>query len=261
MWLVHRTKPLVCHGAAVLSDGETAALKTVYAGQGSVEQKRIAARLLQRARGQEQWIACDCQSRETVPLLAPAYLTDGEVYYLRRLTGPGRVSHAQGCVFQLDPVDVSGVGATGAEYHAVRAPTGYFAVLPSREHGRAADGESESAEANGREPGSGVPRLARQLWRLLEAARRNEVPPVGTRAAGLREEFKAMKEAAERIEIAKGITLDSLHASITVVAIPTCFPTVRLPMPTRRAAVPLWLSRRQGFAVRAIVRHCAFRPS
>ena len=80
MWLVPRAKPLVEPGAPSLSDFETAALKALYVARASVQQKGIAARLLQRVREEERWIACDCRSTDEAPLLTAAYLTDAGVY-------------------------------------------------------------------------------------------------------------------------------------------------------------------------------------
>ena len=114
-------------------------------------------------------------------------------------------------MFHADPVGILGTDVAHTEHHPLRPPTGYFSVLRSREAGRVPDAESEKAEStNGRERVQCVPRLARQLWRLLEAAHRCEVPPIGKRAVGWQEEFSAIQQAAERIEIAEGVSLASL---------------------------------------------------
>lgn len=55
-----------------------------------------------KARDHHQWIACDCLGEGTdPPLLSPAYLSEAETYYLRRLTSirQRRPEHDVDCPF------------------------------------------------------------------------------------------------------------------------------------------------------------------
>ena len=59
--------------------------------------------LVQQARLGEKWIACDCLAPEAAPpILTPAFLSEAETYYLRRLTSPNRPEHLPDCPFFRD---------------------------------------------------------------------------------------------------------------------------------------------------------------
>src|SRR3546814_2633330 len=56
--------------------------------------------LVQQARIAERWIACDCLADgEAPPILTPAFLSEADTYYLRRLTSPKRPEHRTDCPF------------------------------------------------------------------------------------------------------------------------------------------------------------------
>ena len=59
--------------------------------------------LVQQARIGAKWIACDCLGdRNSPPILTPAYLSEAETFYLRRLTGSKRPDHRLDCPFFRD---------------------------------------------------------------------------------------------------------------------------------------------------------------
>src|SRR3546814_8148911 len=56
--------------------------------------------LVQQARIGERWIACDCLADgEAQPILTPAFLSEADTFYLRRLTSPKRPEHRTDCPF------------------------------------------------------------------------------------------------------------------------------------------------------------------
>jgi hypothetical protein len=62
-------------------------------GEGSRGDEEAGIALVQQARIGAKWIACDCLGPDTrPPVLTPAFLSEAETYYLRRLTGADRLS-------------------------------------------------------------------------------------------------------------------------------------------------------------------------
>src|SRR3546814_17594955 len=60
--------------------------------------------LVQQARIGERWIACDCLADgEAPPILTPAFLSEADTYYLRRLTSPKRPETRTACPFFREP--------------------------------------------------------------------------------------------------------------------------------------------------------------
>src|SRR3546814_14019789 len=86
MWLIPRRTNGLGSGRIPLPQPVRDALVRWYAGKGSRHDEEAGIMLVQQARIGEKWIACDClQSGESPPLLTPAFLSEAETYYLRRL--------------------------------------------------------------------------------------------------------------------------------------------------------------------------------
>ncbi|WP_454887356.1 hypothetical protein [Sphingomonas oryzagri] len=185
-----------------------AALIRWYVGQGDYDDERTAVHLVQRAKMFDRWIACDCLgSTVRPPLLSPAYLTEAQTYYLRRLTGDERPEHQIDCPFYRDQA------AYLREKHVHDAkplapPDGFFSALkPLGEH--LAQQPIDDADDN-RVRGRSTPRLARLLWKLIELGRTNIVEAIGHRPKpSITIEFAALREAARDLWIAPAKPLAS----------------------------------------------------
>ena len=65
-----------------------AAIVRWYVGLGSEADEKTGVELVRKAKLFDRWIACDCLGAGArPPLLSPAYLSEAQTYYLRRLTG------------------------------------------------------------------------------------------------------------------------------------------------------------------------------
>ena len=150
------------------------------------------------------WIACDCLGPSTAPpLMTPAYLSEAETFYLRRLTGPGRPEHRLDCPFfhaQSTPSQT----AAADPVRPVDRPEGYFSVLKSAPV-RLARAPDDSAGGRVRHPH--IPRLARLMWRLIDLAGRNQATMSGNGERGIASEFAAIQQVAGHIEVAPGVEL------------------------------------------------------
>ncbi len=166
--------------------------------------------LVQQARAGSKWIACDCLgTAQNPPILTPAFLSEAETYYLRRLTGGRRPDHEVDCPFFRDQVTNRFTHALTGKTQA-DPPTAYFEVLkpvPEKLAQRPADDGSDD-----RTRSASVPRLARLLWRLLAVSRLNVIAPAAHEPPerSIVDEFKTLRRAAGAIEIAPGIELGRL---------------------------------------------------
>jgi hypothetical protein len=187
-----------------------AALVRWYMGEGSEADHRASVTVVVKAREAERWIACDCLGEEAdPPLLSPAYLSEAETYYLRRLTAEGRPEHRHDCPFHRDQAPPRlRERAAAASARSLVEPDGFFEVLRLAPEKLAQD--PGKADPDDRSRGSAVPRLAGLLWRLMTQAGVNTIPAL-ERSEGDRRtmagEFARLRAAAERIEIAPGIAL------------------------------------------------------
>jgi hypothetical protein len=188
-----------------------AALVRWYTGAGSEADHRASVTMIVKARAGHRWIACDClKADEAPPLMSPAYLSEAETYYLRRLTSRlrRRPEHHAECPFYRSqaPQRVPEPGSAAPE--VIAPPDGYFlAHKPAPEKLSQAPDQDDSDD---RSRGSSIPRLARLLWRLTEVAQVNVLAPLpadrGT-SHSMSDEFGRLRHAAEALEIAPGIPL------------------------------------------------------
>ena len=184
------------------------ALLRWYTGIGSDEDHRDSVRLVSNAKMFERWLACDCLGAANAPpLLSPAYMSEAGTYYLRRLTGTTRPEHLGSCPFHRDQAEYT--AEREQLYPSCSRPTGFFAVLkPVRERLAQQPEADESPEVL--RPAT-IPRLARLLWTLLEAAQTNVVEPIGQRQRpSINYEFSRIRAAAQSLWLAPGLPLRKL---------------------------------------------------
>ena len=181
-----------------------------YVGRGSQADEKIGVALVQKAKLFERWFACDCLGAEgKPPLLSPAYLSEAETFYLRRLTGDGRPEHHVDCPFHRDQALTPPEQQRGVDPKPLSPPSGYFAALkPLGEH--LAQQPVDDADDN-RVRGASIPRLARLLWSLLDAAGTIVIDPPQARARpSITREFDRLRAVANDLFMAPGQPLGRL---------------------------------------------------
>lgn len=191
---------------AVLKD----ALIRWYVGTGSRDDEAAGIMLVQQARIGSKWIACNCLGHASrPPILTPAYLSEAETYYLRRLTQSNRPEHRSDCPFFRDQA-TNRITHVHNRSDPVDPPTGFFEVLRPAPDKLAQRPEGDLTDDRTRN--ASIPRLARLLWRLIEASGVNRLPPLleTERDHSISHEFRALGRAAGQIEIAPGIELGRL---------------------------------------------------
>lgn len=208
MWLIDRYSDGRGAGRIPLPAPVREALVRWYDGTGSRADEDAGIMLVQQARIGEKWIACDClPPEEAPPIMTPAFLSEAETYYLRRLTSDKRPEHRPDCPFFRDQV-THRITEVRSQESPADPPTGFFEVLRPAPEKLAQRPEEESSDDRTRN--ASIPRLARLLWRLLAISSLNRCPPPSHEAAGhsISDEFKALATAASKVEIAPGIALD-----------------------------------------------------
>lgn len=180
------------------------ALVRWYTGHGDHRDEETGVVLIQQARIGERWIACDCLGTDAAPpLMTPAYLSEAETFYLRRLTGNGRPEHRLDCPFFHEQTAPGHITKRDPS-HPVDRPDGYFSVLHSAPVRLSQQPEDSGG---GRERHAYIPRLARLLWRLLDLSGRNRAELPDDSKHSIASEFAAIQNVAERIEVAPRIEL------------------------------------------------------
>lgn len=207
MWLIDRGSNGLGESRITLPEPVRTALVRWYSGEGSRGDEEAGIILVQQARKGAKWLACDClPTGQLPPILTPAFLSEAETYYLRRLTNITRPEHDARCPFFRDQV-TNRITQTRSPQTPAEPPDGYFEVvkpapqkLAQRPGGDISDDRTRNAS---------VPKLARLLWRLIASARLNIVPARGLERAerSITDEFAAFRAVAAKIEIAPGIEL------------------------------------------------------
>ena len=130
MWLVPRdTRGL--QQRTPLPDVVRRALVRWYMGEGEDSDHRASVIMVVKARDHHQWIACDCLGEtEAQPLLSPAYLSEAETYYLRRLTSvrQRRPEHELDCPFYREQAPPRIREKATATPRTINEPDGMFSA-------------------------------------------------------------------------------------------------------------------------------------
>jgi len=207
MWLIDRQTEGLDADRIPLPELLRTALVRWYAGVGSRHDEEAGITLVQQARIGSKWIACDCLGADSPPpILTPAFLSEAETYYLRRLTGANRPEHVATCPFFRDQV-TNRITQVRSSQTPADPPPGYFEVLRPAPEKLAQRPDDEASDDRTRS--ASVPRLARLLWRLLDTSGCNLAVPISEEASerAITTEFGAIARAAAAIEIAPGIEL------------------------------------------------------
>ena len=207
MWLIDRRSAGVGSTRIPLPEPLRAALVRWYVGDGSRHDEDAGITLIQQARIGAKWIACDCLGSDcSPPVLTPAFLSEAETYYLRRLTSAKRPEHRANCPFFRDQV-TNRITQTRSALTPADPPVGFFEVLRPAPEKLAQRPDNDATDDRTRN--ASVPRLARLLWHLLRNAGLNLVPPAAEEAIErtITQEFRALSAAASKMEIAPGIEL------------------------------------------------------
>lgn len=206
MWLIHRDTDGNSRDRIPLPGPLREALVRWYVGEGSFHDEQAGVTLVQNARIGQRWIACDCLGHDKAPpILTPAYLSEAETYYLRRLTSTKRPEHRAECPFFRDQA-TNRITEVRSHNTPTDPPSGFFEVLrpaPEKLSQRPDDDSLDDRTRN-----ASTPRLARLLWRLLDNAGCNRIAPLSLGYDwSIKEEFAALSRAAGKIEIAPGVEL------------------------------------------------------
>lgn len=207
MWLIDRQTDGLSSTRIPLPAPLRAALVRWYVGEGSRHDEDAGITLVQQARIGAKWIACDCHGPDRhPPILTPAFLSEAETYYLRRLTSSKRPEHLPDCPFFRDQVTNRITEVRNVDTPA-DPPSGYFEVLRPAPEKLAQRPLEESSDDRTRN--ASIPRLARLLWRLLNNSNLNIAAPCAEEPSErtISDEFKTLSSAAAKIEIAPGIEL------------------------------------------------------
>lgn len=183
------------------------ALVRWYVGAGSPGDEEAGITLVQNARIGAKWIACDCLPDDEPPaILTPAFLSEAETYYLRRLTSGKRPDHRADCPFFRDQV-THRISEVRTRETPASPPDGFFEVLRPAPSKLAQRPERDASDDRTRH--ASVPRLARLLWRLLDVAGTTRVSPLSDEGEepSIKREFDALVKAGGKIEMAPGVEL------------------------------------------------------
>ncbi|MBN8850120.1 MULTISPECIES: hypothetical protein [unclassified Sphingomonas] len=207
MWLIDKGSEGRCGSRIPLPPLLENSLIHWYTGAGGSAEEQAGITLVQQARLGEKWLACDCLGAVAAPpILTPAYLSDAETYYLRRLTGQKRPEHRTTCPFFRDQA-TSRVSEVRERQLPAETPLGYFEIIRPAPEKLAQMPERDAVDDRTRH--ASFPRLALLLRRLLEVGGLTEWTP-GTfdDANAVGRQFARLRSVAARIEAAPGIALD-----------------------------------------------------
>lgn len=214
MRIVVRNGP--AHFLAELTDREAGALRAWYGNSASREDETIALAAIRRVKAMDGWIECDCLSDRHQPLLAP--IQQEHTFTLRRLTPKDedphrheeRPNHASTCPFHVDK-DTS-PALFDRRYHLRPIPSSdrtyvdALPAIPSRLADVAVHDPSPSSERNDRPS-----KLGAILWRMIEKAGTNTVPPLQDDPdLTLRGQLAGLRSAAREFRVLRTWTLNAL---------------------------------------------------
>jgi hypothetical protein len=214
MRIVVRNSPT--HPLAELNEREAIALRAWYGNAASKEDEAIALAIVRRVKVMNGWIECDCLEAQHKPLLAP--IQQERTFTLRRLTPKDnapdrhgeRPNHALTCPFHVDKD--ANPALMDRSYHLRPLPKSdrlYIDALPAIPN-RLADvsghDPSRLSERNDRPS-----RLGGVLWRMLDRAGTNVIPPLQDNADfTLANRLFGLRSAARELRVLRTWTLNAL---------------------------------------------------
>lgn len=207
MWLIPRNSDGCGGGRITLPALVKEALVRWYIGQGSRADEDAGIMLVQQARIGERWIACDClDDGEAPPILTPAFLSEADTYYLRRLTSAKRPEHRANCPFFREQA-TNRLSEVRTHDSPTEPPIGYFEVLRPAPENLAQRPETDATDDRTRQ--GSIPHLARLLWRLMALSGLNHCPPLCEEnpERSITHEFQRLACTAARVEVAPGVEL------------------------------------------------------
>ena len=206
MWLIDRDTDGSGVSRIPLPAPLQQALVRWYVGEGTHHDEQAGITLVQQARIGHKWIACDCLEKGArPPILTPAFLSKADTYYLRRLTSSKRPEHRADCPFFRDQVTLR-ITEARSRMTPADPPSGFFEVLRPAPERLAQAPDDDTNDDRYRH--ASTPRLARLLWRLMDASGANLVAPLRYGDEwSIRAAFAALGAAAAKIEIAPRIEL------------------------------------------------------
>ncbi len=217
MRIVVRNSPF--HVLDALTGQEAAALRAWYGNASSKEDEAIALAVIRRAKAMGGWISCDCVTGRFQPLLAP--IQQELTFTLRRLTSREpryphdgeRPNHAQTCPFHVEAD--SNPPLIDRQFHIRPMPKSdrsYVDPLPAIPN-RLADmsdrGFGRPSEKNDRPS-----RLGSILWRILDKAQINLIPPRQDRpASSLGSQLSRLRSTAKGLRVLRTWSLSALTST------------------------------------------------
>ncbi|MBY5427821.1 hypothetical protein [Rhizobium leguminosarum] len=217
MRIVVRNSP--AYPLADLSDREATALRAWYGNAASKEDEAIALLVIKRAKVMDGWIECDCLAAGLQPLLAP--IQQERTFTLRRLTPKEadphwheeRPNHAQTCPFHVDKDAAPALFDRRYQIRPLPKPErSYIDALPAIPN-RLADLSADNPTRS-REPNDRPSRLGGILWRMLDRAGTNVIPPLQDEPdLTLGGQLSRIRSAARGLRVLRTWTLNALMST------------------------------------------------
>ncbi len=217
MRIVVRNSP--GHELEALTQEEGVALRSWYGNAASKDDEAVALAVIRRAKAMDGWIACDCIAGKAQPLLAP--IQQERTFTLRRLTprrqedhhNDGRPNHAETCPFHVDKDDAPALIDRLLQIRPMlKSGRSYVDPLPAIPN-RLADlsnGEPPMPSERNDRPS----RLGRILWRILDKADINVIPPLQERPSfSLSGQLSRLRAAAKEFRVLRTWTLNALTST------------------------------------------------
>lgn len=217
MRIVVRNSP--SHELDTLTNHEGAALRAWYGNAASREDEVIALAVIRRAKAMDGWIVCDCVSGQFQPLLAP--IQQERTFTLRRLTSrgqgdlldEGRPNHAVYCPFHVDRDGSPALIDRHFHIRPIPKPAKRYVdplpAIPDRLANLSDRVLQRSAERNDRPS-----RLGSILWRVLDKAQINIVPPLQDQPEfSLKHQISRLRAAAKEFRVLRTWTLNALTST------------------------------------------------
>ncbi|MFA1677231.1 hypothetical protein ACDY97_32145 [Rhizobium mongolense] len=217
MRIVLRNSP--AYELASVSEREAMALRAWYGHSSNEEDERIALSVIKRARTMDGWIECDCLDSRFRPLLAP--IQQEKTFTLRRLVAKigdprqqeDRPNHADTCPYHVDKDTTPALFDRGYNLRPLpnndRTYIDALPAIPDRLADLEGPEETQTVERNDRPS-----KLGSVLWRLIDKAGVNIVPPLQDRPEyGLSGQVNKLRHVARELKVLRTWSLGALMST------------------------------------------------